>query len=291
MNAIAESANTSSEKYDKLQAEVDDALDKVLSPSTAEADETKSADVATEAVRQDEPTGKQPADADASPFKPNDEQLARAIKAGLSVSDANAIPNAEMLDRICSRLEENPASEKESGTDAKANGEKDSADDEDIPQLPTDKDFDEDLVRAFNRMSAALKEARGEIASLKKAGSSAEETSWFDKQFNGLGETLRKSVDDRARGELRRKFDTLEAGYKATGASVQREDVFKEAVSLALGGLIEKAKAKDRAAALDKRSSLHLAMPGYENGSHKVGKSEDDALKEVARLVSEKFGN
>lgn len=281
---IAESANTSDADYGKIRTEMEDAVEKVL--STADTDPDAGAGEAVETVKEE---GKKPASVAA--FEINDDQLARAIKAGLSVADARAIPNAEMFDRLMTRLEATAAKPVSTDEGKSADDGKDDSADDDIPQLPGDKDFDEDLVRAFRQMGAALKEARNEIRSLKKAGASAEANDWFDRQIGGLDEGLRKSIDDGARAKLRMKFDTLEAGYKATKAAVDRADVFKEAVSLALGDLAAKAKSESRAAALERRASLHIAPPGGEPGNRRTGKTEDDALREVAHIVSEKFGN
>lgn len=284
-----ESASTQSEDFDKIISGMDDTVDRVLALAGTEQPEDGSGEENINADADD--GGKSGRDPAHSAFTPDDAMIERAVRAGISISDAKAIPSKEMFERLCASLESKaaPVPKTDEGKGAEE-GADDPADD-DIPQLPTDEDYDDKLVDAFNKMGTMLKEARKEIASLRKAGTSAQAADWFEGQFSGLDESLRRSVDDEAKARLKEKFNILESGYKSAKVKYDRSDVFKEAVEIALGQLAAKVRTDGRSAALQKRSSLHLAPPGGEPGSRKVGKTEDDALREVAALVSDKFGN
>lgn len=290
MSDNEKSANTSDQKYGIICAEMESAVDKVLAQAETEATDVEPK---VDAVQPEEKGADEKIpSAQAEAFSPDADQLARALKVGLSVEDAKAISSADVFERLCSKLEDNAAEQSKSTDDGKSEDLDDETSvEDDIPHLPEDEDFDETLVSVFNKMGAMLKDARNEIASLKKAGKSAEETSWFDKQVSSLDEGVREAIDDKAMAQLKNKFEMLEAGYKATKAKMSRDDIFQEAASLTLGDLAQESKAHNKAAALAKRSSLHLALPGGESGARRQGKTEDDAMREVARLVSAKFGN
>lgn len=285
MKKNEESASTSKHEYDIISSEIEKAVDMSI-----ESDRQKKAEgseePAIEAVETPTPAAEEPAAA----FEVGDAEIERAVKAGLSIADARAFKDRDAFERVMSRLEGKGDQPKEGISKADGEGDEDRVDDspeDDIPTLPEDEDYDPKLVDAFKRMGAMLKASMKEVRALKKAGKSAEETSFFDSQFNGLDETVRSRVDEAGRAQLRKKFDVLERGYgKDSGLS--REDIFKEAAELALGSIMREAGAAGKAARIAERSSLRLARPGSENG-RPARKSEEDVDREVARLISEKF--
>ena len=230
-----------------------------------------------------------PADAesDPAPFVPDDDLVERAVKAGLSMSDAKSFHSKEFAEKIISALE----TRNQPAPKAGAEGEETPAEAElEVPALPEDEDYDPKLVAAFNGMGRMLKQLAKENAELRKAGQSAAEQSFFDMQYGGLDEGLRAHVDAARKSQLKSKFAMLEAGYKATGAKVERERVFKEAVSLALGDLQAKAGEEKKSAALKQRQGVRLAPPGREPASRRP-QSQQDAEAEVISAIERKLAS
>lgn len=217
-------------------------------------------------------------------FVPDDALIERAVKAGLSVSDAKEFTSAEMAERFIGKLEES------AGTKTKADGQKEDEGEgspaDEIPDLADDGDYDPQIVQLFKVMKSVIGRQSKELASLKSAGEAAAKQSYFDSKFDGLDQGVRSHVDAAKRSQLKAKFDMLEAGYKAVNAKVDRDAVFNEAVSLAIGDIVQKAKSDSKADALSKRKSLALARPGGESGQKNGAANADN---EIAAFLSSKY--
>lgn len=195
----------------------------------------------------------------ATAYTPDDATVERAVKAGLSLADAKALPNAEMTERIIAALEAKAPSET-TPEEPKA------ADDDDLSvvaaEFTEDNGYEPNMVKLVQNLVKR-------IGTLEAAGASAAKASFFDSQFSGLDSSVRSHVDAVRKSQLKSKFDMLEAGYKATKADVKREDVFKEAVNLALGDLVQKASEERKTSKLTQRKTLALARPGGESGARR----------------------
>ena len=101
-----------------------------------------------------------------------------------------------------------------------------------------------------------------------------------------LDEGVRSHIDAAHKSKLKAKFDLLEAGYKAQNANVSREEVFREAASLALGDLIGRADEERKATQLERRKAVALARPGGESGQ-RGGQSaaEDDPFADFVAAM------
>lgn len=223
-------------------------------------------------------------------FAADDELIERAVKAGLSIEDAKAFKSAEQADRILSKLEAASATPPRK---EEANGKQESEDagfpvkdfEDAIKNMEEDGDYDPGILKMFKGMSAVLKQQSETIASLKKAGATAEATSFFDQQVNSLGEGVAKHLDAASRSKLESKFRMLERAYEGD-KSMTREGIFKEAATLAIGDLLAKADAESKAAKLNERRNLALARPGGERGNN--GKMEQLSTEEaVAATIFE----
>lgn len=221
-----------------------------------------------------EPADEPPADPE--PFVPDDALVERAVKAGLSMSDAKAFPNAEMAERILTALEA-----KAEGGGKKADG-KDGEEaagvpDLDISEFTEENGYDPAMVKLVQSMKSVIEAQAKEISSIKKAGESAKEKDFFTQQFNGLDERVRSHMDAARKSQLKSKFGVLEAGYKAAGSKISREDIFKEAVQLAAGDLVSAAEAESKSAAAQKRKTLAIARPGGNFGAKGDGAPMSEA--------------
>lgn len=260
------------QEIDKVIDEMSDKKDETVAPVSEGAPETVAEPVAEPAAQE--------------AFAADDALVERGVKAGLSVSDVKAFANKEMAERILSALESGSAP----ATEEKANGTEEQVvagtPDDEIPDLPDDGDYDPKIVELFKAMKSVIGKQSKELASLKSAGEAAAKQTFFDRQYDGLDDAVRSHVDAVRKSQLKSKFDMLEAGYKAVNANVKREDVFREAVSLAIGDLVQQAKSEGKADQLAKRRTLALARPGGESGQ-RSGKSADPIGDVVADIAKE----
>lgn len=303
---------TSGEVSTDLRAEIDGAVETVVSGLEAErqardvaADVKK--DVETEVdTSVDGSGGKTPEDGkkgddDAGVIPPaiTDALVERAVKAGMSISDAKTFQTADALDRMCSMLEKREAGDgKGAGADGKGKDEKVEEEVDPlaaIPDLDPEK-YDENVVAGFKAMKDIIRKQHEAITGMRGEGKSRD-VSWFDGQVAALGEGFVEAVGtgDRSKldpngpqaktlAALNDKFTVLSEGYKAAGKDMSRDSVFKEAVSIVLGDVQAKAEATVKAGELAKRSRLHIARPS--GGSQKAA---TDAFSDVASDLDRKF--
>jgi predicted nucleic acid-binding Zn-ribbon protein len=127
-------------------------------------------------------------------------------------------------------------------------------------------DLDPSIADLIKSQNAALKALSAEVTSLKKAGNTAEAKGFFETQYGALDEKVRSHVDAVKKTQLKQKFDLLEKGYKAAGEKVDRETIFKEAVSITLSDAMAKAAAEAKSAKVASRKGLVIAPPGGSSG-------------------------
>ena len=284
------SAITSDGDYGTIAASIEGAVDMVLADES-NRDGQEPEKKGPTASAPEERASETPDDGgEEKAFEVGDAEIERAVRAGLTVADARSFKDKDAFERVCSALEkrssEKPKEEVEPDGDE---GDGNPADD-DIPTLPDDEDYDEKLVKVVNSLGSMVRELRKENRELRKAGESAKAQSFFDTQYDGLDEAVRTKAGADGRAKVQAKFRMLEAGYKAMKADVPREDIFKEAAQLAIGGLLGENAAATRAAKIESRKGLKLAQPGGESRPGDSAKSGEDAERDVARLVAEKFG-
>lgn len=229
----------------------------------------------------------------------------RAIKAGMSISDARSFKKAEALERVCGVLEKKRESSGGDSAGDKKDGDKKG--DEDplaaIPDLdPKDLDpeeYDEKVIAvvgAVKALKAFVRKQQETIGGLLREGKSRD-SSWFDGQVASLGEVFAEVVGDGNRAkmdpgspqakklaDLESKFNVLSAGYKAAGQEVSREAAFNEAVSIVLGDVKAKSEATLKAGKLDDRKRQHVARP-----SGASVKPTTDPLADVAGELDRKY--
>jgi len=285
------SAITSDGDYGTIAASIEGAVEKVLAdesirdgqePERKEPPAAAPDDHAEEPPKDDGGEGKA--------FEVGDAEIERAVRAGLTVADARSFKDKEAFERVCSALEKRSSEKpKEEAKPGDGDGDGEPADD-DIPTLPEDEDYDEKLVKVVNSLGNMVRDLRKENRELRKAGETANAQTFFDRQYEGLDEAVRTKAGADGRAKVQAKFKMLEAGYKATNAEVSREDIFKEAAQLAIGDLLGENAAAQRAARIESRKSLKLAQPGGESKPGDSAKSGEEAERDVARLVAEKFG-
>lgn len=206
-------------------------------------------------------------------FEVTDSLIERGVKAGLSVAAIKGFTSAEMAEEYLSTLEAAKASA------SKPNGQNDESDDTpelDLSEFTEENGFDASLVKTLKSMKAVMDAQSKELKALKAAGASAVNATFFDQQFNGLEDGVKKHIDAIKKGQLKAKFDFLESAYKAAGTKMSREEIFKEAKALVLGDLVQKSQQESKAAEIEKRAGLRLAPAGGTPTGKKVTQEEKE---------------
>jgi hypothetical protein len=218
--------------------------------------------------------------------------IERAVKAGMSIGEAKSFQDAKALERICDVLEKKGAKTEESPSgDGKAK------EDDPLSAIP-DLDpeiYDEKLVGIVKTLKDIIRGNMKESAGLRTANETTGNRSWFDQQVDSLGDAFEKTLGKGERSKrtseqraslaaLEDKFAVLEAGYRAAGKQVDKETIFKEAVSVALGDVQVRAEAKVKADQLATRRLQHLNRP-----SGASVKANTDPMQDIADKLDRKF--
>lgn len=148
--------------------------------------------------------------AEAEVYAPDDAVLERAVKAGMSLADAKALPSKEFAERILGALEQG----KPAGTKAETQ------DGEGIPSIDfsgfSEEDgYDPTLVKAINSMRAVV-ESQAKIIKALKAGNTPKATKAIEARRNltlarpggesGKGKSTPKDAEADVLAALRSKF-------------------------------------------------------------------------------------
>ena len=251
---------------DKMRAEIAKILD---GENQVKEPENKTAEETVDAPGNVEPVSGGTSAKEA--YSPDDDIIERAVRAGLSLEDAKGFSSKESAERILGAIEKNATP---SGKETVS--ENNSAAEIEIPELSDEMldELDPSVAEFIKSQHTALKALGAEIQTLKKAGTSAEAKGFFETQYGALDEKVRGHVDAVAKTKLKQKFEMLEAGYRATGVKVEREDIFKEAVSIALGDAVSKAASETKQAKIASRRGMVIAPAGGNPGQRSVGEGE-----------------
>lgn len=252
------SENVSS--HDEIKAgiaEILDAEEEAIAATKETVEEHK--EEAAEETKSEETTSSEEV------FAPDDAFVERAIRAGLALADVKAFTTKEAAERVLAVLEEKSTSTKGKKDDDSA---EEPAAETSLPEIDESAldDLDPSIAELIKSQHAALKALSAEVSTLKKAGTTAEAKGFFETQYGALDEKVRSHVDAVKKTQLKQKFDLLEKGYKAAGEKVDRETIFKEAVSITLSDAMTKAAAEAKSAKVASRKGLVIAPPGGSSG-------------------------
>lgn len=192
-----------------------------------------------------------------------DSLIERAVKAGMSFSDAKEFKDEKSLERIVGVLEKKSATPTGAKDEKKAEATDDLA--AQVASIPDDLDpevYDENFIKLAKTFKAVVASLQAEVKTMRDSGVQRSEQSWYDSQVAGLGKEVADSLDAGKKSDLEKRFKVLEAGYKAVGQEMKREDVFKEAAKMVIGDVPAadlEAKKKDAAA---KRAEQQISRPG-----------------------------
>lgn len=208
------------------------------------------------------------------PYCPDDATIERGVRAGLSLKDIMSIGSNEAMEAILDKLGAT-APKSEENNEAGGDDDISAADGDPFADVDLDE-IDENIVKAMKAMSAQNAAMRKEIETLKKAGESARAQDRFSQLVGTLDESVQKGMDAATRSHLKKQFDILSAGYKATGTEKKDADIFAEAAKLAIGDRMTESAERKRAEALAKRKNLALAKPGGEGAARRLSTISGD---------------
>ncbi len=284
---------------DELTQEIEGAVTNVVEQAEAERKERQqtaapAADGQQAATTDDDGDGGDTAKADTKDSDEDgdkavtDDLIERAVKAGLSLKDAQSITDPELLTRVVERIEstKKAADEKLPAGEKKEDAQDDDASDplDGIPDLDPEE-YDEKIVAGFKAMKDIIKLQRQELSAMKtrSGGDGDAITKQLQKLGQGYADAAPAGSGERA--ELEKKLRVLKAGYKAAGEEIAENDLFAEAAKMVLGDVVDEGKAASKADQVAARKKLHLGRP-----SGTSIKPKGDVFEDVAKEIDAVFG-
>jgi len=233
--------------------------------------------------------------------------LARALSAGMSLSDARSFPDSESLGKFVSRVEENLLVRSEVSDDnfTQTEGEEDLF--AGLPKLDPEV-YEPEVVQAFDKLTDIIRKQEVKIAELGQRSRETaigvqdanvrEVSSWFDKKVESLGDDFKDSLGVGEYSSLNRnskQFSNREAiakqmaimlsGYNASGINAPpRDELFDSASMIVLRNDFQRIGERKLSGDLEKQASQHIQRA--RGTSHKSVASPED---EIAAMLDEKF--
>lgn len=235
---------------------------------------------------------------DDQPYVAGDEDVERAVKAGLPMSSVRSFADKEALLSVVALLE-SKQDKAAGGDESKSGGDDPDEDDIEVPDLSEDDGYDPELVKAFAALKKMAMRQSETIKSLKAGGESLGAKNWLDSKVAALGDEFKdalgvgeKTVTDaqtETRTKVKAKFDVLTAGYKSAKIDVPKDEVFEEALKLVVGDAAGTAATAARAKALAARGRLALSRASSASGAAREKPSQESVERDIADEINEKF--
>lgn len=312
--AAAESESEQSETDNSAQTEESSGDNDNAGAQT----EVEGQDVSTEEGQQGQATeeGQQSEEQSQSESEVSDidsDLVTRAVRAGLSLNEAQSFTDAEALTGIVEKLESAQQSA-ENGQQQEGESQENQAEEDPLADLPelNEEEYDPDVAKLVNGLKNVVRQQNETIKNLQNPNQQGEQqqegqqqegqnnqqgqqqaednTQWFDNQVNNLGDDYKQifgegKVDDldpnsaefQRRAELADRMNDLLAGYQANGKNVSYDAVFNEAIEDVAGKVQQQ---------LAQRSEQHSNRPGTTRAQ-----PQKDPEDETADLIDQKFGS
>jgi len=211
---------------------------KIPSEKDLPDDETPEDDISGEKGEDESDDADEPDEGDDDDDKDavTDDLLERAVRLGVKMSEARSYPNAALLESMCDRLEAAQGAKDDAGDDK---DKPDKKDDDLLAKIPDldPEDYDENVINGFKALKEIVRQQSEQIKELRTVGEKSEQKTFFESKVSGLDKEYAEALkDDSKRHEaLRKQYEVLAAGYKATGEDVSQDDIFDQAVAVVLG--------------------------------------------------------
>jgi hypothetical protein len=256
-----------SKKSEELSDDNDEKTDDEEEENIEESDDNVEVDEDSEDIEED----------DSEDDTVSDEMLEKAINLGIPIAEARKL-GSDLLSKKLKGLEE----DKSKVDDSKSSSSIDELLDS-VPDLDPEE-FEEDLINGFKSLKDIIREQAATISALSGKTKDSE----FDNQINNSDEVvtkiLKESPDKKA--QLKEKVDILTSGYEAVGKDVDRDAIFKEAVSSVLSEDIAKASNDAKKAKAAKREKQLISRT-----SGKKGEAKGDVFDDIGKELDSIFFN
>ena len=263
---------------DEIDASVEEAMAEFSSSKKPAGEEEESAVAVDEDLEDTEAPleeGGRP-ESEAPPI--SDPDIERAVKAGLSVSEAKSFQSKSLLLSMCDRLEGMSSQDGVGKISAKTTQDGEDADPvASIPDLDPDE-YDEQIVSGFKAMKEIIRAQQDTIKGMRTQAVG----DWVGDQLEGMKDLT--GGDSTKETAVRLKFDMLTAGYNATGHDIPKQEVFSEAAKLVLGDEMKSARAEANRDAAKRRSGQRINRPS----SNRV-KPRADVFEDTAAEIDRKY--
>lgn len=220
----------------------------------------------------------------------SDELLERAVRAGLSISDARSVASSLALEKICGQLEASSSESAGSGGGGAAAAVADTTSEDLLTSIPDldPEEYTEEMVDGWKAMKEHIRRQDERINDLQATTSGNEVQAWFDIKVSELSEDLGSALKEapEKRAALRNRFDALAVGYDAGEMEIEPDTIFNEAVTLTLGDVAAKAAETKRAQKLQKREAQTISRPG---GVKRINDQTGNAVEDVAAEIQVEF--
>ncbi len=229
--------------------------------------------------------------------------LERAVRAGLSLSDAKSMPDSTALSNVISRLEAPKETKVPVETKAPVDPLSELAD-------LDPEEYPEEVVEYLKGIKGVVSEQQKTIQGLtqqqqqaKRSAKANQFVNWFDAQVEGLGgdykdtfgegrrENLNDSTQVKARDRIVYFMDVVHNDAKREGRQIPNDgEIFNLAVDMAFPDKANKIKGQKVAESSIKRSRQVLNRPRDTNGqfaseSYNEDARTDDAIAAVAAMM------
>ena len=204
--------------------------------------------------------------------------IERAVRAGMTLAEANQYPSEGLLESMVSRIEGQRAGSPGSRDDAGEVDTSQEGEDDSLPPIPDldPEEYSESLLEWAKSVKGTVEKLREENRSLRKGRSE----DWLNAKLEGVKDFVK---DDPAKAAaVTKKFNVLKAGYKAAGEDVSADAVFQEAARLVLGEDMAKREAKGQSAR--KRNGQFVARASSRRAQPKA-----DVEAEVVDALDRKY--
>ena len=205
--------------------------------------------------------------------------LARAEALGLTREEALEYGDPKTLERAISHMERVSPKQQQQAAPVPQ--------DADIPDLDPEV-YDEKIVAGWGAMKqtiGSLQAQLGQLLDINRQTATKEFGDWFyGKAVKGLGDQYKPLVSNGGERKILDAMDTLHRGYMQRGQQLpSRDDLFKQAVSIAFGDQAQSVARKEIGQQLDKRKGNLL-----NRNTQRPGKSLTPEQAAI-RAVSEKM--
>ena len=225
----------------------------------------------------------------------SDEAVERAIRAGMSISNARKYADdSALLEAVGILVNMQHSAAESKGSDGDDSSSNKPSDDPVPIDLPDDDDISPSVRSYISRLEQSVRRHEATIKAMTTRAA-AQESDWISAQIDSLSAAYSKELGSGTtvtpaqlanRDKIRSTYEILSEGYKARGIQWSKEELFKSAVRLVAG---DGAPVKDRRQTLSDRRSLETFRPSRAGSRNRDPADTDSIVAQVASELRERI--